>query len=127
MKLHAQRTSHLNTVTAYGPGYIEVNGARYRGNLVLLPEAPVQAWDVAGFELLGPGDFRPLLDARPEVVLLGTGSRHRFPAPHLTQALLVAGIAVESMHTQAACRTFNILVSDGRRVAGAILQEELPA
>ena len=127
MKLHADRIAHLNTVTAYGSGYIEVNGARYHGNLILLPEAPVQTWNVAGFESLCPEDFQPLLDARPEVVLLGTGGRHRFPPPRLTHALLSAGIAVESMHTQAACRTFNILVADGRRVAGAVLQEEPPA
>ena len=125
MKLHAERATHLNTVTAYGPGYIEVNGARFLGNLILLPDVPVQPWDVAGFDTLRPEDFDPLRQWRPEVILLGTGRRQRMAPAPLVAALLNARIAVEAMDTRAACRTFNILVSDGRRVAGAILQEDL--
>jgi uncharacterized protein len=124
LKLHAERIAHLNTVTAYGPGYIDVNGARHCGNLILLPDAPVQAWNVDGFESLRPEDFEALLSSRPEVILLGTGRRQRFAPPRLTAPVLRARVAVEAMDTRAACRTFNILVADGRRVAGAILQEE---
>ncbi len=124
MKLHAVRATHLNTVTAYGPGYIEVNGTRHRGNLLLLPDAPVRAWEVGSFDDLAAGDFESLLALNPEVILLGTGRRQRFAPPRVTVELLRARIAVEAMDTQAACRTFNILVSDGRRVAGALLQEE---
>ena len=123
LKLHAQRLTQLNTVTAYGPGYIEINGARHSGNLILLP-ALVQPWPVAGFEMLRAEDFDQVLGQKPEVILLGTGARHRLVPPRLTASLARAGIALESMDTQAACRTYNILVSDGRQVAGAFFQEE---
>lgn len=123
MKLHEQRAAHLNTVTGYGPGYVEVNGARHTGNLIL-EASTVRPWGVQGFEALRPEDFEPLLALGPEVVLLGTGSRHRLASPRLTAWLARAGVALESMDTRAACRTYNILATDGRRVVGAFLQEE---
>jgi uncharacterized protein len=121
LKLHEQR-SIQNTVTGYGPGYIEINGERHSGNLILGP-ASVQRWEVGGFEQLQPKDFEPVLSLKPEVVLLGTGLRHRLANPQLTASLARAGVALEAMDTKAACRTYNILASDGRRVAGAFLQE----
>jgi uncharacterized protein len=126
LKLHEQRATHLNTVTGYGPGYIEINGARHTGNLIL-EAGTVQAWNVAGFESLQPEDFDPVLSLGVEVVLLGTGLRHRFPPPRLTARFVRAAVALEAMDTRAACRTYNILVSDGRRVAGALLQEDAGA
>jgi uncharacterized protein len=123
LKLHAERAPNLNTVTGYGPGYIEINGARRRGNLILAASS-VQAWSAAGFESLQPSDFDPVVSLGADVVLLGTGLRHRLVHPRLTAALAQAGIALEPMDTRAACRTYNILVADGRRVAGAFLQEE---
>jgi uncharacterized protein len=126
LKLHEQRATHLNTVTGYGPGYIEINGARHAGNLIL-GATSVQPWPVAGLELLQPEDFDPVLSLEPEVVLLGTGLRHRLAHPRLTARLARAGVALEAMDTRAACRTYNILVADGRRVAGAFLQEDGPS
>lgn len=123
MKLHEERATSLNTVTGYGPGYIEINGARHSGNLILAADS-VQPWSAAGFESLQPADFEAVVSLGPEVVLLGTGLRHRLVHPRLTAALAQAGIALETMDTRAACRTYNILVADGRRVAGAFLQEE---
>lgn len=124
MKLHADAPTSLNTVTAYGAGFIEVNKSRHKGHLLLLPDAPVQPWPAASFEGLRTEDFDALLDLRPEIVLLGTGQRQRFPHPRLTASLLAAGIGVEVMDTAAACRTYNILMSEGRRVLAAFLQEE---
>ena len=123
MKLHAERATHLNTVTGYGPGYIEINGARHGGHLILAAEF-VQPWSVTRFELLRPEDLAPALELEPEVVLLGTGERHRLADPRLTAYLARTGIALEPMSTAAACRTYNILMSDGRRVAALLLQEE---
>jgi uncharacterized protein len=125
LKLHEQRSA-TNIVTGYGRGYIEINGERHSGNLILGPDS-VQRWDVVDFERLQPEDFDPVLDLKPEVVLLGTGQRHRLAHPRLTVSLARAGIALEAMDTRAACRTYNILAGDGRRVAGAFLQEETPA
>jgi uncharacterized protein len=123
LKLHEQRATHLNTVTGYGPGYIEVNGIRHAGNLIL-GTTSVQRWDVGRFELLQPEDFDPVLRLEPEVVLLGTGLRQRLAHPRLTAHLAGFGVALEAMDTGAACRTYNILAGDGRRVAGAFLQED---
>jgi uncharacterized protein len=124
LKLHADARTSLNTVTAYGPGFIEINESRHQGHLLLSPDAPVQPWATTGFEALRPEDFEPLLALAPEIVLLGTGRRQRFPHPRLTSALARAGIGVEAMDTAAACRTYNILMGEGRRVVGVFLQEE---
>ncbi len=124
MKLHADAPTSLNTVTGYGPGFIEVNKARHHGHLLLVPDAPAQPWQAAAFDCLRAEDFDAVLALRPEIVLLGTGRRQRFPHPRLTCRLAAAGIGVEVMDTPAACRTYNILMSEGRRVLAAFLQEE---
>ena len=124
LKLHADAPTSLNTVTAYGPGFIEVNRTRQQGPLLLVPDAPAQPWQATAFESLRPEDFDAVLALRPEIVLLGTGRRQRFPHPRLIAALAQAGIGVEAMDTAAACRTYNILMSEGRRVLAAFLQEE---
>lgn len=120
MKLHADPPSTLNTVTAYGPGFIDVNQARQTTHMVLTADR-LAPWEVAGFDALAASHFEALLALTPELVLLGTGARQRFPHPRLTQALSAAGIGVEAMDSAAACRTFNILVAEGRRVAAAVL------
>jgi uncharacterized protein len=122
LKLHEQRSTQ-NVVTGYGPGYIEINGQRHRGNLILGP-ASVQPWAVTGFGGLQAEDFDPLLGLKPEVILLGTGLHHRQVDPRLTARLARAGVALEAMDTKAACRTYNILAGDERRVAAAFLQED---
>ena len=124
MKLHADAPTSLSTVTGYGPGFIEVNKSRHQGHLLLVPDAPAQAWPTRGFDSLRPEDFDALLGLSPEIVLLGTGRRQRFPHPRLTASLARAGVGLEVMDTAAACRTYNILMSEGRRVLAAFLQEE---
>jgi uncharacterized protein len=121
LKLHAQAPGDTNAITGYGPGYVEVNRIRYMGAVLLSADAPVRAWDVAAVDTLEPAHFEALLALRPEVVLLGTGDRQRFPAAGLASILAQAGIGLEVMDTGAACRTFNILVGEGRRVVGALL------
>ncbi len=121
MKLHPHRPSALNTVTGYGDGYVEINAQRYQSAIVLMPERPVEAWPVEGFDGLSAGNFAALLAMQPEIVLLGTGPRQRFPHPRLTGALAAARIGLEAMDTGAACRTYNILMSEGRQVLAALL------
>jgi uncharacterized protein len=123
LKLHADPLTHLNTVTAYGPGFIEINKVRHDGSVVVAPESPVTAWLVASFDALRAEDFAALLSLGPEVVILGTGRRQRFPHPRLTRPLHEARIGVEVMDTPAACRTYNILMAEGRRVVAAVLQD----
>jgi uncharacterized protein len=121
MKLHPNRPSVLNTITAYGPGFIEVNAQRIEHALLLMPEQPIAAWAPASFEDLVAAHFDAVLAAEPEVVLLGTGARQRFAHPRLTAALIARRIGVESMDTGAACRTYNILMTEGRKVMAALL------
>jgi uncharacterized protein len=124
LKLHEEAPTSLNAVTAYGPGFIEINRSRYQGHLLLAPDSPVQPWLAESFDTLCEEHFTALLALRPEIVLLGTGRRQRFPHPRLTAVLARAGIGVEAMDTAAACRTYNILMAEGRRVLAAFLQEE---
>ena len=123
MKLHADPLTHLNTVTAYGLGFVEINKVRHDGSVLVAPESPVVSWGVASFDALRSEDFAALIDLAPEVVLFGTGRRQRFPHPRLTQPLHEARIGVEVMDTSAACRTYNILMAEGRRVLAALLQD----
>jgi uncharacterized protein len=97
-----------------------VNGARHAASVIVLPER-IEPWDVAGFAALTEVHFAALATLKPEVVLLGTGSRLRFPPPRLTAALTRAGIGLEVMDVQAACRTYNILADEERHVAAALL------
>lgn len=120
MKFHLQAPT-TNVVTASGPGWVRVGQVEYRHNLVLLPDAIVEEWAPEGFAALTERDFASLLVHRPELVLLGTGARQLFPHPRLLQALSAAHVGVEAMDTRAACRTFNILAAEGRRVAAALV------
>ena len=120
MKLHATRASGVNTITGYGEGYVMVNGERRASSVVVLPDR-IEPWERKEFSQLTEADFQFLQGLGAEIVLLGTGARQRFPHPRLTAALAQAGIGLEVMDTQAACRTYNILVAEERKVAAALL------
>ena len=98
-----------------------VNGERFDHSIVVLAEEVRNDWTVAGFEELDEAHFEYFLGLKPDVLLLGTGTAQRFPHPRLYRALTAAGIGVECMDTPAACRTYNILVAESRRVIAAIL------
>jgi uncharacterized protein len=125
LKLHADTPTALNTVTAYGPGFIEINKVRHASAVVLTPTR-VESWAIASFEALAEADFERLRALDPEVVLLGTGSRQRFPHPRLSRALADARIGLEVMNTPAACRTYNIVMAEGRKVVAALMPESAP-
>jgi uncharacterized protein len=120
MKLHASAPSGVQIVSAYGEDYVAVNGVRYQESIILLPERVV-SWGDRAFDALSADDFVFLGTLQAEIVLLGTGPRQRFPHPHLTAALRDARIGLEVMDVQAACRTYNILVAEARKVAAALL------
>jgi uncharacterized protein len=121
VKFHLSTTTG-NVVTAFGRGWIRIGTTDYRENLVLTPETVVADFAPDGFEGLVEADLARLLDGKPDVLLLGTGDVLRFPHPRLTRALVGAQVGLEVMDTPAACRTYNILVAEGRRVtAGLIL------
>ena len=120
MKLHASSAAGRNVVTAYGDGYVAVNGERRESSMVLLPDR-VLDWEPQSFEALTAEHFSGLVALDVEILLLGTGPKQRFPHPRLTAPLARAGIGVEVMDVQAACRTYNILVAEERKVAAALL------
>ena len=121
MKLHQSTPAGINIFTAYGEGYVTVNHERYEGNLIVLPESIVSHWSTATVATLGEADMNKLLELDTEIVLLGTGNRLRFPAGSLLRPFAPAGIGLEVMDLQAACRTYNILAAEGRKVAAALL------
>ncbi len=123
LKLHQDTSGALNTVTGYGPDYVDVNLQRHEGSVIVLPGAPVRDWPVASFDALAPEHFAMLLEPAPELVIFGSGARLRFPHPRLVAALTAERIGVETMDFQAACRTYNILMAEGRKVAAALLIE----
>ena len=106
--------------SGYGPGFVAVNGVRYEKCVVVSPQT-VAEWAVTGFDALAAADFGFIATLKPEIVILGTGAKQRFPPPDLARALAAAGAGAEVMDTRAACRTYNILASEGRKVVAAIL------
>lgn len=121
MKLHLANMADLNVFTAYGDDYVAVNHEKYLKNLIVLPESIIQEWSSASLETLTADDMQKLLELGTEIILLGTGNRLRFPAGSLMRPFAPAGIGLEIMDLKAACRTYNILAAEGRKVAAALL------
>jgi uncharacterized protein len=120
VKLQLSAPTGLHSIAAYGDAYVVVNGVRHESSVIVLPDR-VLPWNVAGFDALSAGDFEMLAGLEADVVLLGTGARLRFPQPALVRALAAARIGLEVMDLQAACRTYNVLLADARKVAAALL------
>ena len=121
MKLHLAKSANTNVITGYGEGYVEVNKQRHQRSLVVMPDRLWTEWSASTFEALTAGDLGALADLDREVILLGTGKLLRFPQPELMRPLIQAGIGLEVMDLAAACRTYNILVAEERKVAAALL------
>lgn len=122
MRLHQTRAQGRNLFTGYGPGYVSVSGTRWESNVIVQPDR-TDLWEVVDFDALTEDTFARLAELPIEILLLGSGARLRFPHPRLTQALVQARIGLEAMDTPAACRTYNILLEEGRRMAAALLIE----
>ncbi len=123
MKLQSDHHSGANTITGYGDGYVEINKTPYAHAVVLSSDGAISEWPVQNFESLESKNFSQLIDLKPELILIGTGKRQRFPKPELLKALISAKIGFEIMDSQAACRTYNILVGEGRQVLLALIVE----
>ncbi|MTW11519.1 hypothetical protein GM658_13015 [Pseudoduganella eburnea] len=124
MKLHSSTTGQYQTVSGYFDGGVEINGQPFAHSLLVLPESAPRAWPVAKFEELTVEHFEQLLAESPDVVILGTGERQRFVHPRLTAPLIGKQIGVECMDTNAACRTYNILMGEGRKALLALIIEK---
>jgi uncharacterized protein len=124
MKIQLETGVSQYLIRAYAPGKITVNDTAYTASLVLTPREIQSDWAPQSFQDLAAEHFDGIAAMRPEVVILGTGTRLRFPAPACLAPLSRAGVGVEVMDTAAACRTYNILAADGRRVVAALLMIE---
>lgn len=109
-------------IGAYGPGIFRVSGIVHNQSIIVFPDRTL-AWDVSCFGQIDADSFTAVTDSVPavEVLLLGTGSRHEFVPPTLRRRLRDAGIVLDTMDTGAACRTYNVLMAEDRRVAAALI------
>ena len=108
-------------IHAYEPGRIQVGEIGYRRSLVISPDRVLDDWRPQTPEQLGAEDFEPILALSPEIIVLGTGASQRFPDPATYGAIMNRGVGLEIMDTGAACRTYNILMSENRRVVAALI------
>ena len=106
--------------SGYGPGYVAINGVRYERSVIVQADRIID-WDVTNFDGLDAAAFSALAALRLEILILGTGAVLRFPEAAYVKVLRTAGIGMEVMDTSAACRTYNILLSEDRRVGAALL------
>ena len=121
MKLHQSDTQKYQTITGYDASGVEINAERYNYSLIVLPETPPRPLNAPSFESLTAEHFDLIGQDHPDVVILGTGERQRFIHPKLTASLTMRRIGVECMDSQAACRTYNILMGEGRKVTLALI------
>jgi len=121
VKLHSDPQSSLNTITGYGIGYIEVNSKVYPHALIVQPEGEISPWPVSAFADLSSDNLASLCVFKPELIIIGTGKKQQFLKPELIKPLIQANIGFEMMDSQAACRTYNILMNEGRQVLAAII------
>ena len=121
MKIEREQAEGKNLFTAYGEGWVEVNRKRYTQSVVVSGERIVADWPLASVADLSADHVAAILDLEPEIVLLGTGSTFAFPDRAKLAPLYNAGIGVEVMDTPAACRTYNILLGEGRNVVAALV------
>jgi uncharacterized protein len=123
MKIHLEGATGANRIRSYAPGRIAVNQDVYTASLIVTPDRIIADWRPRSVAELTVADIEVVCGLEPEVVLLGTGARLTFPDPTVTRGLVTAQIGFEAMDTGAACRTFNVLMSEGRRVVAALLIE----
>lgn len=121
MRFTEDSTSGINLIRAYGKGELRVNEQVYRGGVILSAATIIADANVQNLDDLLAMDLSRALASEPELVLMGTGARQIFPAPSYGAQFLHAGIGFEVMDTSAACRTFNVLVGEQRRVTAILL------
>lgn len=114
-------TKNLYTVSAYENGGVRIREQTFTRSLLVFPHRLMPDWEPLDVQQLRAGHFTPLLEESPEVVILGTGNNQVFPEPAVFMTLMDLGIGFEVMDNGAACRTYNILVSEDRKAALALI------
>ncbi|MBU1361072.1 MAG: Mth938-like domain-containing protein [Gammaproteobacteria bacterium] len=122
MKLQPDK-SEAQTLTAHGPGWVAVNNEKIESSVVVGSKGERFDWHCSSFDELNAAHFEALAGLGAELIIFGSGQRIRFPKPAWLQPLMARRTGVETMDTAAACRTYNILASEGRHVVTALLIE----
>ena len=120
MKMHLDSAKGVHRITAYGTGYVSVDDHRLTRSFILSPDTLIADWEPQNVAELDAAAMDVLMGLGPSIVLLGTGADQRFPPNALLVPLLVGGVGIEVMATAPACRTYNILVAEGRPVAAGL-------
>jgi uncharacterized protein len=123
MRLHQDGNPGSNLIRAYAPGVIRINEASYTGTVIVSATQILMEPLLAQVGDLSNAFAQRVLDLEPDLVLLGTGVRQTFPAPAFGAEFLGAGVGFEVMDTGAACRTFNVLVAEHRRVVAVLMTQ----
>lgn len=123
MKFQPETADGVNTISHHDPHRIVVGARAYTHSLIVPWTGEVVRWDVADHALLSTAHFDTLAGLQPELVIFGSGQRLRFAPPSLWRKLIERRIGFEAMDTAAACRTYNVLASEGRKVVAALIVE----
>ena len=120
MKLHAEKGSG-NYIQSVTRAAILIGGTSYPGPVIVSADRILTGWNPRPITELQLDDFQPALDLDPEVILFGTGTTHHFAGNRLLTTIMSRGVGFEVMATAAACRTYNVLIAEDRRVVAALL------
>ena len=121
MKFQPETGDGVNWVTRHAAGQVWIGTVAFGRSIVVPWVGAVLDWDAPDAAALRPAHFERIAELAPEVVLYGSGASLRFPSPALLRSLYARGIGVETMDTAAACRTYNVLAGEGRRVVAALI------
>ncbi len=124
MKMSLDGAEGTYRIQGYSDGEIRINDVRYRQSLLVTPDTLITEWGPESVATTGQGDFKAVHELDPEVVLLGTGVQQTFPSRELMLSVLETGVGLEVMDTASACRTYNVLMSEGRRVVAALIIDQ---
>ena len=121
MKLTDEKIGGINLVRSYAAGEVRIGETVVRSSCLVKADRLITDWRPQTVAEIGVADMEAVLALKPEVVVIGSGPRQQFPAPEILGAVLSRGVGCEVMDTGAACRTYNILASEGRTVVAALL------
>ncbi len=121
MSLNLDENSASYQIRAYQPGLIQVNDQTFARSIIIMPDKLINTWAPQSIDELSHEDLADVIALRPSILLIGTGHNLQFPDLKIYGDLINYGIGVEIMNTHAACRTYNVLTSEGRSVAAALI------
>jgi uncharacterized protein len=121
MKFSEDNPGEGFVITAYGSSSVSIAGNDYDTSLIVCADSLIENWPPARIDDLCEEHFAAILELEPELVLLGTGKRLVFPPVHVYASLIQQNIGVEIMNTPAACRTYNVLMAERRKVTAGLI------